>query len=64
MRPNLGSNDGAAVALESHGLVLAPRMHERIIHADTCARTRTALDIDPSEVATREVTRNWTNLKE
>jgi len=64
MRPNLRSNDGTAVALESLGLVLPTRMHERIIYADTFAHGRTALDIDPLGVAAREVTSMWTNLKE
>ncbi len=39
-------------------------MHERIIYADTFAHGRTALDIDPSGVAAREVTSIWTDLKE
>jgi len=64
VRPNLRSNDGTAVALESLGLVLPTRMHERIIYADTFAHGRTALDIDPSGLAAREVTSIWTNLKE
>jgi chromosome partitioning protein len=64
VRPNLKSNDGTAVALESLGLVLPTRMHERIIYADTFAHGRTALDIDPSGVAAREVTNMWGNLKE
>lgn len=64
VRPNLKSNDGTAVALESLGLVLPTRMHERIIYADTFAHGRTALDIDPEGVAAREVTSIWENLRE
>lgn len=64
VRSNLRSNDGTAVALESLGLVLPTRMHERIIYADTFAHGRTALDIDPLGIASREVTSIWTNLKE
>jgi len=64
VRPNLKSNDGTAVALESLGLVLPTRMHERIIYADTFAHGRTALDIDPEGVAAREVTSIWKNLRE
>ncbi len=64
VRPNLKSNDGTAVALESLGLVLTTRMHERIIYADTFAHGRTALDIDPNGIAAREVAGIWANLKE
>jgi len=64
VRANLKSNDGTAVALESLGLVLPTRMHERVIYADTFAHGRTALDIDPSGIAAREVIGIWANLKE
>lgn len=64
VRANLKSNDGTAVALESLGLVLPTRMHERVIYADTFAHGRTALDIDPSGIAAREVIDIWANLKE
>lgn len=64
VRANLRSNDGTAIALQSLGLLLPTRMHERIIYADTFAHGRTALDIDPLGVAAREVTSIWTNLKE
>ncbi len=63
-RVRLKSNDGTAVALESLGLVLPTRMHERVIYADTFAHGRTALDIDPSGIAAREVIDIWANLKE
>ncbi len=64
VRANLKSNDGTAVALESLSLVLPTRMHERVIYADTFAHGRTALDIDPSGIAAREVIGIWANLKE
>ncbi len=64
VRPNLRSNDGTAVALESLGLVLPTRMHERVIYAETFAHGRTAVEIDPKGVAAREVASIWGDLKE
>ena len=64
VRPNLKNNDGAAVALDALGLVLATRMHERVIYAETFAHGKTALEIDPKGIAAQEVASLWSGLKE
>jgi chromosome partitioning protein len=64
VRPNLRSNDGAAMALEALGLVLPVRMHERVIYADTFAHGRTALETDPNGIAGREIVALWSAVKE
>lgn len=64
VRPNLKNNDGAAVALDALGLVLATRMHERVIYAETFAHGRTAFEIDPRGTATQELAAIWTGIKE
>ena len=64
VRPNLRNNDGAAMALEALGLVLATRMHERVIYAETFAHGKTAIEIDPAGVAGRELAALWLAVKE
>lgn len=59
VRPNLKNNEGAAMALEALGLVLSPRMHERVIYAETFAHGKTALEIEPKGVAAQELTALW-----
>lgn len=63
VRPNLRNNDGAALALDALGLVLATRMHERVIYAETFAHGKTALETDGQGVAAQEVTALWTEIK-
>lgn len=63
VRPNLRNNDGTAMALDALGLVLTTRMHERVIYAETFAHGRTALDIDPTGIAAREIASIWADLK-
>jgi chromosome partitioning protein len=64
VRPNLRNNDGAAMALEALGLVLATRMHERVIYAETFAHGKTAIEIDPAGIAGRELAALWLAVKE
>lgn len=64
VRPNLRNNDGAAVALDALGLVLATRMHERVIYAETFAHGKTALETDPKGVAALEAATLWAEVKE
>jgi len=64
VRPNLRNNDGTAMALTALGLVLAPRMHERVIYAETFAHGKTALEIDPKGVAAQELAALWVGVKE
>ena len=59
VRPNLRNNDGTAVALDALGLVLATRMHERVIYAETFAHGKTALETDPKGVAAHEMAALW-----
>ena len=59
VRPNLRNNDGAAVALDALGLVLATRMHERVIYAETFAHGKTALETDAKGVAAQEIAALW-----
>jgi chromosome partitioning protein len=64
VRPNLRNNDGAAVALDALGLVLATRMHERVIYAETFAHGKTALETDTKSVAAQEISALWAEVKE
>ena len=64
VRPNLRNNEGTVVALDALGLVLATRMHERVIYAETFAHGKTALEIDPKGTAAQEMTALWDALKE
>ena len=63
VRPNLRNNDGAAVALDALGLVLATRMHERVIYAETFAHGKTALETDAKGVAAQEVAALWAEIR-
>ena len=63
VRPNLRNNDGAAVALDALGLVLATRMHERVIYAETFAHGKTALETDAKSIAAQEVSALWAEVK-
>lgn len=64
VRPNLRNNDGTAAALDVLGLVLATRMHERVIYAETFAHGKTALEIDRKGVAALEMTALWADLRD
>jgi chromosome partitioning protein len=64
VRPNLRNNDGTAAALDALGLVLATRMHERVIYSDTFGHGRTAFEIEPRGVAAQEMGGLWADLKE
>jgi chromosome partitioning protein len=64
VRANLRNNDGTALALEALGLVLQARMHERVIYAETFAHGRTALEIDPGGIASREIAALWAAVKD
>ncbi|MEJ2653441.1 MAG: hypothetical protein P8173_17140 [Gammaproteobacteria bacterium] len=59
--PAAAAYNGAAMAL---GLVLATRMHERVIYAETFAHGKTAIEIDPAGVAGRELAALWLAVKE
>lgn len=63
VRPNLRNNDGAALALDALGLVLATRMHERVIYAETFAHGKTALETDANGVAAQESSALWAEIK-
>ncbi len=63
VRPNLRNNDGAALALDALGLVLATRMHERVIYAETFAHGKTALETDANGIAAQEIAALWTEIK-
>jgi chromosome partitioning protein len=63
VRPNLRNNDGVAMALEALGLVLPARMHERVIYAESFAHGKTAFEIEPNGIATRELGAIWKSLK-
>lgn len=63
VRPNLRSNTGAALALETLGLLLATRLHERVIYAETFAHGKTALETDPNGIAAQEMAAMWQELK-
>ena len=64
VRPNLRNNDGSAVALQALGLVLATRMHERVIYAETFAHGKTALETDAQGVAAQEIAALWGEVKQ
>jgi chromosome partitioning protein len=64
VRPNLRNNDGTAVALDALGLVLATRMHERVIYAETFAHGKTALETDPKGIAAQEIAALWAETKQ
>jgi chromosome partitioning protein len=64
VRPNLRNNDGTAAALDALGMVLPTRMHERVIYAETFAHGKTALEVDPSGIAAKELAALWSDLKE
>jgi chromosome partitioning protein len=64
VRANLRNNDGTAAALESIGLLLPSRMHERVIYAESFAHGKTAFEIDPAGVAAEELAAIWKGLKE
>src|SRR6266704_3902969 len=63
VRANLKNNEGTAMALETLGLVLPTRMHERVIYADTFAHGKTAQEIEPKGVAAQELTALWQNVR-
>ncbi len=64
VRPNLRNNDGSAMALQALGLVLATRMHERVIYAETFAHGKTALETDAKGVAAQELAALWGKVKQ
>lgn len=64
VRPNLRNNEGAAVALDALGLVLATRMHERVIYAEAFAHGKTALETDPKGLAAQELASLWAGVKD
>jgi len=64
VRPNLRNNDGTAAALEALGVVLAARMHERVIYAETFAHGKTALETDAKGIAAQEVAALWIEVRE
>jgi chromosome partitioning protein len=63
VRANLRNNDGTAMALAALGLVLPERMHERVIYAESFAHGKTALEIEPSGVAAKELASLWESVK-
>ena len=63
VRAKLKNNEGTAMALETLGLVLPTRMHERVIYADTFAHGKTALEIEPQGVAAQEVAALWQDVR-
>lgn len=63
VRANLRNNDAVASALESLGLVIPARIHERVIYAETFAHGRTAFEIDPYGVAAEEMLAVWSAVK-
>lgn len=63
VRANLRNTESAALALESLGLVIEMRIHERVIYAGTFAHGKTAFEIDPNGVAAVEMTEVWTAVK-
>lgn len=64
VRPNLRNNGGVAMALEALGLVLPPRMHERVIYTESFAHGKTAFEIEPTGVAAQELAEIWQALKD
>ncbi|OWK47342.1 Plasmid partitioning-family protein [Fimbriiglobus ruber] len=63
VRHHLKHNDAVALALDSLGLVLPARMHERVIYAESFAHGKTAFEIDPKGVAARELADVWCCVK-
>jgi chromosome partitioning protein len=63
VRPNLRNNDGVAMALDALGLVVPTRMHERVIYAESFAHGKTAFEIDPKGVASKELAAIWNGVK-
>lgn len=63
VRANLRNNEAAALALESLGLVISTRIHERVIFAETFAHGKTAFEIDPNGVAAQEMAAVWDAIK-
>lgn len=63
VRSNLRNNEATALALETLGLVLPARMHERVIYAETFAHGKTALEIEPDGVASVEIAALWRAVK-
>jgi chromosome partitioning protein len=64
VRANLRNNEGTAVALQTLGLLIPTRMHERVIYAETFAHGRTALEIEPKGTAAQEIVGIWQGVKE
>jgi chromosome partitioning protein len=64
VRPNLRSNDSIAMALESLGLVIPARMHERVIYAESFGHGKTAFEIDPKGIAVQELASIWNDVRE
>lgn len=64
VRSKLRNNEGTALALQSLGLVLDARLHERVIYAETFAHGKTALEIEPNGIAAAEVNALWEAVKE
>jgi chromosome partitioning protein len=64
VRPNLRNNEGTVMALDALGLVLGPRMHERVIYAETFAHGKTAFEFEPKGVAAQELASLWKAMKE
>ncbi len=63
VRSNLRNNEGTAMALQSLGLVLEARMHERVIYAETFAHGKTALETEPNGTAAKEIKTLWDAVK-
>ena len=51
------------MALESLGLVIPARMHERIIYAESFGHGKTAFELDPQGIAANEVLQIWEGVK-
>jgi chromosome partitioning protein len=52
------------MALESLGLVLPNRMHERVIYSESFAHGKTAFEIEPKGIAAQELAAIWSGVKE
>lgn len=63
VRANLKNNAGTAMALQSLGMVLPTRLHERVIYAETFAHGLTTLDINPGCAASLELISLWNDVK-
>ncbi|QEG26653.1 MinD/ParA/CobQ/CobA-like protein [Gemmata obscuriglobus] len=64
VRPNLRNNEGVAIALETLGLVIPARMHERVVYAESFAHGKTAFEIEPEGKAVTELAGIWRAVKE